>query len=200
MSITAEDVKKLRDMSGAGMMDAKRALEETNGDQEKAMELLRKKGIASAAKKADRATENGLVGSYVHGGKIGVLVEVACETDFVARTEDFQDFVRDLCMHVAAANPEYLNPEDVPADVVEKEKAVYKEEVIASGKPAEHADKIVEGKLNKFYEGICLNKQAFVKDPATSIEELTKSMIAKVGENIIVKRFVRMELGQSDEV
>lgn len=200
MSITAEDVKKLRDMSGAGMMDAKRALEETNGDQEKAMELLRKKGIASAAKKADRATENGLVGSYVHGGKIGVLVEVACETDFVARTEDFQDFVRDLCMHVAAANPEYLNPEDVPADVVEKEKAVYKEEVIASGKPAEHADKIVEGKLNKFYEGICLNKQAFVKDPATSIEELTRSMIAKVGENIIVKRFVRMELGQSDEV
>ncbi|MCC7289358.1 translation elongation factor Ts [bacterium] len=200
MSITAEDVKKLRDMSGAGMMDAKRALEEANGDQEKAMELLRKKGIASAAKKADRATENGLVGSYVHGGKIGVLVEVACETDFVARTEDFQDFVRDLCMHVAAANPEYLNPEDVPADVVEKEKAVYKEEVIASGKPAEHADKIVEGKLNKFYEGICLNKQAFVKDPATSIEELTKSMIAKVGENIIVKRFVRMELGQSDEV
>ena len=188
MSITAEDVKKLRDMSGAGMMDAKRALEEANGDQEKAMELLRKKGIASAAKKADRATENGLVGSYVHGGKIGVLVEVACETDFVARTEDFQDFVRDLCMHVAAANPEYLNPEDVPADVVEKEKAVYKEEVIASGKPAEHADKIVEGKLNKFYEGICLNKQAFVKDPATSIEELTKSMIAKVGENIIVKR------------
>lgn len=200
MSITAEDVKKLRDMSGAGMMDAKRALEETNGDQEKAMELLRKKGIASAAKKADRATENGLVGSYVHGGKIGVLVEVACETDFVARTEDFQEFVRDLCMHVAAANPDYLNPEDVPADVVEKEKVVYKEEVIASGKPAEHADKIVEGKLNKFYEGICLNKQAFVKDPATSIEELTKSMIAKVGENIIVKRFVRMELGQSDEV
>ena len=200
MSITAEDVKKLRDMSGAGMMDAKRALEEANGDQEKAMELLRKKGIASAAKKADRATENGLVGSYVHGGKIGVLVEVACETDFVARTEVFQDFVRDLCMHVAAANPEYLNPEDVPADVVEKEKAVYKEEVIASGKPAEHTDKIVEGKLNKFYEGICLNKQAFVKDPATSIEELTKSMIAKVGENIIVKRFVRMELGQSDEV
>ena len=198
MSISAADVKQLRDMSGAGMMDAKRALEEANGDAEKAMEILKKKGIASASKKADRATENGLIGSYVHGGKIGVLVEVACETDFVARTDDFQEYVRDLCMHVAAAMPTYLNPEDVPADVVEKEKATFKEEVIASGKPAEHADKIVEGKLNKFYEGVCLVKQPFVKDPAQTIEDLTKSMIAKVGENIIVRRFTRMELGQTD--
>ena len=160
MSISAQDVKKLRDQTGAGMMDAKRALDEVKGDFDKAIELLRKKGIASASKKADRATENGLVGSYIHGGKIGVLVEVACETDFVARTDDFIGFVQDICMQVAAATPLYLNPADVPTEIVDKEKALYKEEVIASGKPAEHADKIVEGKLNKYFESVCLSQQA----------------------------------------
>lgn len=198
MSISAQDVKKLRDQTGAGMMDAKRALDEVKGDFDKAIELLRKKGIASASKKADRATENGLVGSYIHGGKIGVLVEVACETDFVARTDDFIGFVQDICMQVAAATPLYLNPADVPTEIVDKEKALYKEEVIASGKPAEHADKIVEGKLNKYFESVCLTKQAFIKEPSTSIEDLVKTMIAKVGENIIIKRFVRFELGQTD--
>lgn len=198
MSISAQDVKKLRDQTGAGMMDAKRALDEVKGDFDKAIELLRKKGIASADKKADRATENGLVGSYVHGGKIGVLVEVACETDFVARTDDFIGFVQDICMQVAAATPLYLNPADVPTEIVDKEKVLYKEEVIASGKPVEHADKIVEGKLNKYFESVCLTKQAFIKEPSTSIEDLVKTMIAKVGENIIIKRFVRFELGQTD--
>lgn len=198
MAISAQDVKKLRDQTGAGMMDAKRALDEAKGDFDKAIELLRKKGIASADKKADRATENGLVGSYIHGGKIGVLVEVACETDFVARTDDFVGFVQDICMQVAATTPLYLNPADVPAEIVEREKALYKEEVVASGKPAEHADKIVEGKLGKYYESVCLTKQAFIKEPSTSIEDLVKAMIAKVGENIIIKRFVRFELGQTD--
>lgn len=196
MAISAADVKKLRDQTGAGMMAAKNALEEAKGDFNKAIELLRLKGMASAAKKADRAANNGLIESYVHGGKIGVLVEVNCETDFVARTDDFKDFVHDLAMHIAAAGPAFLDVESVPAEVIEKEKAIYTEEVKASGKPAEHADKIVEGKLNKYYQSVCLLKQAFIKDPDQTIEDMVKSLIAKLGENIVIRRFERMELGE----
>ncbi len=190
-----EDIKKLREATGAGMMDAKGALEEAQGDYDKALEVLRLKGLAKAAKKADRATENGVVESYVHGGQIGVLVEVACETDFVARTDDFQAFTHDLAMHIAAADPLYLDEDSVPEEVIEKEKALYKKEVAAGGKPAEHADKIVDGKLKKYYEAVCLMSQPFVKDPSLTIEQLRQALVAKLGENIVVRRFTRMQLG-----
>ena len=190
-----EDIKKLRAATGAGMMDAKAALQEAKGDYDKALEVLRVKGLAKAAKKADRATENGVVESYVHGGQIGVLVEVACETDFVARTDDFKTFTHDLAMHIAAADPQYLDEDSVPEDAIEKEKAVIKKEVAESGKPAEHAEKIIEGKLKKYYQEVCLMDQPFVKDPSTTIEELRKALVAKLGENIVVRRFVRMSLG-----
>ncbi len=195
MAITAVDVKKLRDQTGAGMMAAKNALEETQGDFDKAIELLRLKGVAGAVKKADREANNGLIEAYVHGGKIGVLVEVNCETDFVARTDDFKGFVHDLALHIAAANPIYLDSDSVPGEAIEKEKAIYAEEVKASGKPAEYVEKIIEGKLNKFYQASCLMQQSFIKDPDQTIEVLVKSLIAKVGENIVVRRFERMELG-----
>lgn len=198
MAISAADVKKLRDQTGAGMMAAKNALEEAKGDFAKAVELLRLKGLASAAKKADREAKNGLIEAYVHGGKIGVLVEVNCETDFVARTDDFKDFVHDLAMHIAAANPTYLDPESVPAEVTAQEKAIYSAEVEKSGKPAEHAEKIVEGKLNKYYQAVCLTKQLFIKDPDKSIEELVKGLIAKIGENVVIRQFSRMELGEKN--
>lgn len=195
MAINAADVKKLRDQTGAGMMAAKNALEEAAGDFIKATELLRLKGLASAAKKSGREANNGLVEAYVHGGKIGVLVEVNCETDFVARTDDFKNFVHDLAMHIAAANPTYLDPESVPAQVVASEKAIYTAEVEKSGKPAEHAEKIIEGKLNKYFQSVCLTKQAFIKNPDDSIEELVKGLIAKIGENVVISQFSRMELG-----
>ncbi len=195
MPINIEDIKNLREMTGAGMMDAKRALEEAKGDTEKARELLRLKGMATAAKKADRATEQGLVEAYVHGGRIGVLVEMACETDFVARTDDFKNFIHDVAIHVAAAAPQYLDRSAVPAEVSEKEAKFFREEVLASGKPAEHAEKIVEGKMNKFYAGICLLEQPFVKDPEQTIDSLLKLLIGKLGENLVIRRFERMELG-----
>ncbi len=198
MTINAADVKKLRDQTGAGMMAAKAALEEAKGDFTKAVEVLRLKGIASAAKKADREANNGLVGAYVHGGKIGVLVEVNCETDFVARTDDFKEFVHDLAMHIAAANPTYLDPESVPTDVIASEKAIYASEVEKSGKPTEHAEKIIEGKLNKFYQSVCLTKQAFIKNPDESIEDLVKGLIAKIGENVVISQFSRIELGEKN--
>ncbi len=188
-----EDIKKLRDMTGAGMMDAKKALEEAGDDMEKAVEVLRKKGVASAAKKADREARAGVIESYVHGEKIGVLVEINCETDFVARTDDFKQFAHDIAMHIAATNPEYTNPEDVPEEVIEKEKEIYRGEV--EGKPAEIMDKIVAGKLDKYYEGVCLMRQPFVKDPDKSIQELTTELVAKIGENIVIRRFSRLELG-----
>ena len=195
MPINIEDIKNLREMTGAGMMDAKRALEEAKGDTEKARELLRLKGMATAAKKADRATEQGLVEAYVHGGRIGVLVEMACESDFVARTDDFKNFIHDVAIHVAAAAPQYLDRSAVPAEVSEKEAKFFREEVLASGKPAEHAEKIVEGKMNKFYAGICLLEQPFVKDPEQTIDSLLKLLIGKLGENLVIRRFERMELG-----
>ncbi len=191
----AKQVMELRAATGAGVMDAKAALDETNGDVAKAAELLRKKGIIKAGKKSDRAVSEGVIHAYVHGsGKVGAMVEVLCETDFVARNEQFQEFVHDLAMHVVAANPLYVRPEDVPPAVVEKEKQVYLEETAAAGKPPEIAEKIVAGKIEKYLSDICLLKQPFVKDEDVTIEELIKSVTAKVGENIKVKRFVRMSL------
>jgi elongation factor Ts len=193
MAVSVEDIKKLRETTGAGMMKAKEALTASNGDMDKAVLWLREKGEASAAKKADREARAGLIEGYVHGGRIGVLVEINCETDFVQRTPEFKEFAKDIAMHVAAANPEYLKPEDVPAEVVEKERAVYRKEV--EGKPAEIIEKIVDGKLNKFYEQVCLLNQPFVKDPDVSVGKLTTGLVAKLGENIVIRRFERMELG-----
>lgn len=195
MTIDPQEVKKLRELTGAGIMDAKTALEEAKGDHNKAVEVLRLKGLAKASKKADRETKNGLIETYVHGGKIGVLVEVNCETDFVARTDEFKELARDLAMHIAASAPRYLSKDEVPQSELEKERQIIEQEVAASGKPAEHADKIIEGKLNKFLEEICLLDQPFVKDPSITVGELTKSKIAKLGENIVVRRFCRLELG-----
>jgi len=194
MAISVEDIKKLRDMTGAGMMKAKEALENADGNMDKAVQYLREKGEASAAKKSEREAREGVIESYVHGGRIGVLVEINCETDFVARTEDFKTYARDVAMQVAAANPEYLNPQSVPEEIVAKEREIYANEV--KGKPAEIIDKIVDGKLAKYYEGVCLMNQPFVKDPDVTIDKLTKELIAKLGENIVIRRFVRYELGQ----
>lgn len=193
MAIAIEDIKKLRDQTGAGMMKAKEALESSGGDFEAAVKYLREKGEATAAKKSDREARAGLIESYVHGGRIGVLVEVNCETDFVARTNDFKAFVRDVAMHIAASNPEYLSPEGVPASVVESEKSIYRKEV--EGKPAEILEKIVDGKLAKYYEQICLLNQPFIKDPDVTVGKLTTDLVAKLGENIVIRRFERMELG-----
>jgi len=193
MAISVEDIKKLRESTGAGMMKAKEALEAANGDFDKAVQWLREKGEASAAKKAEREARAGVIEGYVHSGRIGVLVEINCETDFVARTDDFKQFARDIAMHVAAANPEYLRPEDVPAEVVAAEKAIYSKE--AEGKPAAVAEKIVDGKLAKYYEQVCLVNQPFVKDPDVSVAKLTTNLVAKLGENIVIRRFERMELG-----
>ena len=197
MEISASLVKELRDKTGAGMMDCKKALSETSGDFEKAVDYLRKKGIASASKKAGRATKEGAVTSYIHGeGKVGVLLEVNCETDFVARTEQFRTFVKDVAMHVAAANPIYVRPEEVPADVLAKEKEIAIAQMQASGKPAAVLEKIAEGKIKKFYEDSCLLNQAFVKDANKTIDQLLKETIAVLGENIMIRRFSRFVLGE----
>ena len=196
MEISAGLVKELREKTGAGMMDCKKALLETSGDFEKAVEYLRKKGIASAAKKAGRMTKEGAVTSYIHGeGKVGVLLEVNCETDFVARTEQFKQLVKDLAMHIAAANPQWVRPEEVPADVIAKEKEIAVAQMQASGKPAAVLEKIAEGKIKKFYEDNCLLHQIFVKDQNKTIEQLLKEAIAALGENISVRRFARFVLG-----
>ena len=197
MEITAGLVKELREKTGAGMMDCKKALAETSGDFEKAIDYLRKKGIASASKKAGRATKEGSVSSYIHGeGRVGVLLEVNCETDFVARTEQFKAFVRDVSMHVAAANPQYVRSEEVPAEVLAKEKEIAIAQMQASGKPAAVLEKIAEGKVKKFFEDTCLLQQPFVKDPNKTIEQLLKETIATLGENISVRRFARFALGE----
>lgn len=194
--MSLEDIKKLREMTGAGMMQAKEALTEASGDIEKAQEILRVKGMAKAEKKADRVAGAGLIGSYVHGGRIGVLVEVNCETDFVVKTEDFQNLVEELALHIAAINPQYVKRDEVPEDVMSKEKSLFEEEVKESGKPAEHAGKIVEGKVDKWLAGICLLDQPFYKDDSMTVDEYVKSVIGKLGENIVVRRFTRIELGQ----
>jgi elongation factor Ts len=197
MEISASLVKELREKTGAGMMDCKKALTETSGDFEKAVDYLRKKGIASAAKKAGRMTKEGTVTSYIHGeGKVGVLLEVNCETDFVARTEQFRQFVKDVAMHVAAASPQWVRSEEVPAEVLAKEKEIAIAQMQASGKPAAVLEKIAEGKVKKFYEDNCLIHQPFVKDPNKTIEQLLKETIATLGENISVRRFTRYALGE----
>jgi elongation factor Ts len=197
VTITAEQVKRLREKTGAGMMECKAALQETGGNEEQAIELLRKKGLASAAKRAGRATSNGLVGSYIHmGGKVGVLVEVNCETDFVARTEDFQTLVKEIALHIAAADPRYVRREDVPAEVLEKEKEIYRAQFADSGKPANVVDKIVEGKLGSFYSQIVLLDQPSVRDPNVTISQMIAQAAAKTGENITVSRFARFKVGE----
>ena len=196
-AISAGMVKELRERTGAGMMECKNALNETGGDMEKAIDLLRARGAAKAAKRAERDVTEGAVGSYVHmGGKIGVLVEVGCETDFVSRNETFQGLVRDIAMHIAAAAPLALSAEGIPADVVERERGVYLEQVKNEGKPEKMWDKIVEGKLNKFYKESTLLEQPFVKDPDKSVKDLITEVAAKTGENIVVRRFVRFALGE----
>ena len=202
MSISAADVKTLRERTGAGMMDCKKAHTESGGDMEEAIDALRKKGLSQAAKKADRVTSEGLVGSYIHmGGKIGVLIEVNCETDFVAKTPEFQELVKDLSMHIAAANPKYVRREDVDQGELAREREIYMDQARQSGKPENILDKIVEGKLDKFYSDVCLLDQVFVKDPdgKLKVKDLITAKIAKIGENISVRRFSRYQLGEGLE-
>jgi elongation factor Ts len=193
--INPQIVKQLRDKTNAGMMDCKRALAETGGDLDKAEALLRTKGIASAGKKASRATKEGIVASYIHlQGKVGVLVEVNCETDFVAKNENFREFVKDITLHIAAAHPLYVNRDQVPANTLESERAIYEAQV--KDKPANVVDKIVAGKLDKFYSTVCLMEQAFIKNPDQTIDDLVKSKIAELGENIVIRRFTRYSVGE----
>ncbi len=195
--ISAGMVKELREKTGAGMMDCKNALSEVNGDIEKAVEFLRKKGLATAQKRAGRALNEGIVQSYIHmTGKLGVLVEVNCETDFVAKNEDFQEFAKNIAMHIAASNPLGITPEDVPEDLIEKEKEIYRAQALEMGKPENVIDKIVEGKLKKFYEESCLLNQPYVRDTDVSVADLLAELIAKIGENISIKRFVRYQIGE----
>src|SRR5579863_4523783 len=194
--IDAKQVKELREKSGAPMGDCLKALQEANGDMENAFVVLRKRGMASAAKKASRTTNEGAVGTYIHaGGKIGVLVELNCESDFVARTEDFQELLRDIAMHIAASDPRYVKPEDVTTEDLEREKEIYRAQAAATGKPAPVIEKIVDGKMAKFYEEVCLLEQPFIKDQSVSIKELIAQKVAKLGENITVRRFARFKVG-----
>src|SRR5215471_9240775 len=200
MEIDAKVVKDLREKTGAGVMDCKKALAECSGDLQKAALWLREKGIASAAKRSSRIAAEGTIGSYIHaGGKLGVLVEVNCETDFAARSGEFQSLVKDIAMHIAAQNPLYVKRDDVPAEVLEKEKEIYKEQARGSGKPEHIIDKIAEGKLESFYEMACLYDQKFVKDPAISVKDLINNLVGKIGENIQVRRFARFKTGEGLE-
>jgi elongation factor Ts len=190
-------VRELRERTGAGMMDCKRALAEVEGDIEKALVFLREKGLASAAKKAGRSASQGMVGSYIHaGGKIGVLVEINCETDFVARTDDFQNLVKDLAMQIAAANPRFVRREEVPADVLEQERGIYRVQAASSGKPPQVIEKIVDGKIEKFYSEACLLEQPFIKDSDRTVGALVTDAVARMGENLVVRRFARFQLGE----
>ena len=197
VAISAAEVKQLREKTGAGMMECKAALTEANGNMEEAITLLRKRGLAQAAKKTGRSTDQGLIGHYIHmGGKIGVLVEVNCESDFVARTDDFQAMVKEIAMHIAAAAPQYVRRDDVPADVLAREKDVYTGQMAGSGKPANVIEKIVEGKLNSFYEQTCLLDQPSIRDPKVTIGQMVTAAIAKLGENISIARFARFKVGE----
>ena len=199
MAITADQVKQLRDKTGAGMMECKAALAEANGNMEDAITILRKRGLAQAAKRTGRTTGQGLVASYIHpGGKIGVLVEVDCETDFVARTDDFQALVKEIAMHVAAADPKWVRREDVPAEAIEKEKAIYRAQMENTGKPAHVLDKIVEGKLGSFYSQFVLLDQPSIRDNNVAISQLIAQASAKTGENIQINRFVRFRVGETE--
>jgi elongation factor Ts len=196
MTISAKDVKTLRDRTGAGMMDCKKALQETNGDMEAAVDFLRAKGAAKAAKRSAKSANEGTIGSYLHfGGKIGVMVELNCETDFVAKTDDFIQLAKDLAMHVAAANPLSVSPDEIDSSVIERERAIFLEQIKEEGKPDHIAEKIVEGKLRKFFEENSLLKQPYVKDPQKSVEQLITEVSAKTGEKIEVARFARLQVG-----
>jgi len=200
MEISAKLVKDLREKTGAGMMDCKNALVEAKGDMDQAVVVLRKKGLASAQKKAARVAAEGMIGHYIHaGGKLGVLVEVNCETDFAARSEAFQALVKDIAMHICAQSPLFVKRDDVPAEVLEKEKEIYKDQARASGKPANIIDKIAEGKLEAYYELACLYDQKFVKDPNITVKDLINNLVAKIGENIQVRRFARFKTGEGLE-
>jgi len=196
MTISAELVKQLREKTGVGFMECKSALQESKGDLEGAITILRKRGLASLAKKAGRETKDGLIGAYVHNGKIGVMVEVNCESDFVARNSDFQTLVKDLAMHIAASDPRFVNKEDVTEDVLAKEREIYREQARATGKPENVLDKIVEGRMSKYYSEACLLEQPFVKDPSITVRDHIAAHIQKIGENIQVRRFIRYKLGE----
>ncbi len=199
-TISATMVKQLREKTGAGMMDCKQALVECDADIDKAVDFLRKKGLATAQKRAGRAMTEGTVQSYIHmGGKLGVLVEVNCETDFVAKNEDFLSFAKNVAMHIAASNPLGIRPEDVPEEIVNREKDIYEAQALEMGKPENVVPKIVEGKLNKFYKDNCLLNQPYVKNPDLSVEDLLNELIAKIGENISIRRFVRFQTGETQE-
>ena len=195
--ITAAMVKELRDQTGSGMMDCKRALAETDGDVSKALDYLRKKGLAKAQKRAGRATSEGVIYSYIHAGaKLGVLVEINCESDFVAKTDDFIEFAKNIAMHIAATNPAGLNPEDIPKEIVDRERDIYRSQALEQGKPENIVDKIVEGQVQKFYKDSCLMSQPYIKEPKKTVAEITTEAIGKIGENIQIKRFARFQLGE----
>lgn len=199
MSISASMVKELRETTGAGMMDCKKALVETNGNMEEAIKYLREKGIAKAAKKMDRIASEGIVASYIHGGRIGVIVEINSETDFVAKNAEFQEFGRDVAMQVAASNPLYVRIEEVPQEAIEKEKEILRNQALNEGKPEKIVDKMVEGRIAKYYKEVCLLEQPFIKDPDKTIDQLLKEKIAKIGENLSIRRFARFEVGEGLE-
>lgn len=200
MAVSASAVKELREKTGAGMLDCKKALEAADGNIDKAVEVLREKGLAAAANKAGRIATEGVCESYIHaGGRIGVLVEINCETDFVAKTDQFKEFARDIAMHIAASSPKYVRREEVPADDIEKEKEILKAQALNEGKPEKIVEKMVEGRIGKYYEEYCLLEQSFVKDPDKTIAQLVNEKISTIGENISIRRFVRYELGEGME-
>lgn len=197
-TISAAMVKQLREKTGAGMMDCKEALTECDGDISNSIDFLRKKGLATASKRSGRVMSEGLIESYIHmGSKLGVLVEINCETDFVAKNDDFLEFAKNIAMHIAAINPVGIRPEDIPEEVINREKEIYRAQAIETGKPEKIIDKIIEGKLQKFYKDNCLMSQAYVRDPNITIDDLLNGLIAKIGENITIKRFVRFQVGES---
>ena len=198
MDITADTVKKLREKTGVGLMDCKEALKHTNGDMEKAVDFLREKGLAKMAKRMGRVASEGSIASYIHtGGKVGAMVEINCETDFVAKTDQFQNFVRDVAMQITASNPLYVKREDIPAEHVEREKTIYRNQALESGKPEKIIDKIADGKLEKFYQEVCLVEQTFIKNPDITIKDLLEELLVKTGEKIVINRFVRFQLGET---
>jgi elongation factor Ts len=200
MEITAEAVKKLREKTGVGLMDCKEALKHSNGDMEKAIEYLREKGLAKLQKRMGKVASEGLIASYIHtGGKVGTIVEVNCETDFVANTKEFQEFAKDIAMQITASTPLYVKREDVPAEEIEKEKNIYRKQALESGKPEKIIDKIAEGKLEKFYQEVCLIEQSFIKNPDMTVKELLEELVVKMGEKILVNRFIRFQLGETIE-
>jgi len=200
MDISADAVKKLREKTSVGLMDCKEALKQSNGDMEKAMDYLREKGLAKLQKRMGKVASEGSIVSYIHtGGKVGAMVEVNCETDFVANTKEFQEFAKDIAMQITASNPLYVKREDVPQDMIEKEKEIYKKQALESGKPEKILDKIAEGKLEKFYQEICLVEQSFIKNPDITVKELMEELVVKMGEKILINRFVRFQLGETIE-